>query len=138
MQLKIHCDGGARGNPGPAASAFVVYDETGKIIFENGAYLGTATNNQAEYQAVLNAITWLADHHSQAHTEFFLDSLLVASQLNGQYKIKNLELKKLADQIKNIIAEKKLLITKFSFVYRDKNFLADSLVNQTLDERNSA
>lgn len=136
--LKIHTDGGARGNPGPAASAFVVYDNLGEVIFSDSKYLGPATNNLAEYTAVLMSIEWLGQNNSSVQAEFYLDSLLVASQLQGTYKIKNPELKNIYLLIQKIISEKKLNIKKFIYVPREKNFLADSLVNQTLDRSHSA
>lgn len=134
MKLKINCDGGARGNPGPAATAFVVFDEQGNKIYHQGDFLGNATNNQAEYQAVLNAVTWLGENHPQAATKFFLDSQLVVNQLNGKFKIKNAQLRDLYQQIKQKILTHQLKLEEFSFVYRTENFLADNLVNQTLDK----
>lgn len=137
MKLKVNCDGGARGNPGPAAAAFVVFDEQGNRIYQQGDFLGNATNNQAEYQAVLNAVTWLGKNYPDAFTRFFLDSQLVVNQLNGKFKIKNLQLKEIYQQIKQKILQHQLKLGDFSFVYRTENFSADSLVNQTLDKHSS-
>lgn len=132
--LKIYCDGGSRGNPGPAASAFVV-EENGKIIFKRGTYVGNATNNVAEYRAVLEALKWLSDNHSgTAEVLFVLDSELVSKQLSGIFKIKNENLRNYFFSIKEI--EKNLgLKISYSAVPRAKNALADFLVNKTLDEK---
>jgi len=138
MKLIIHCDGGARGNPGPAAGAFVVFDKSGQVIYQQGKYIGEGTNNQAEYGAVWLAVNWLGHNHPLAEVEFRLDSQLVINQLLGQFKIKKPHLKKMYSQIHNLILEKKLKIIKFTYVPRDKNFFADNLVNQTLDAKTSS
>ena len=136
----IYCDGGSRGNPGPAASAFVVTQdpsgaEAGKAIFKEGKYLGIETNNVAEYTAVLLAIEWLASKYKVLSTKYIvinLDSQLVERQLNGKYRIRNMKLKDLHDKIKMKIKESNLEIN-FVWGYREKNKLADDLVNETLD-----
>lgn len=124
----IYCDGGSRGNPGPAASAFVV-TEDGKTIFKESKFLGVETNNVAEYTAVLMAVEWLA---KQSAVTINLDSQLIERQLNGYYKIKNKNLKKIFDQIKLKIKDNRLKIN-FVWNYRTKNTLADDLVNEELD-----
>ncbi len=131
--LKIHTDGGARGNPGPAAIAFVIYDDQGEAVFSQGKYLGQATNNQAEYQAVEMAIDWLIKNAVNEESEFYLDSQLVANQLQGNFKIKNTELKTVWEKIKKNILANKLVIKNFVYVPREKNILADNLVNRILD-----
>lgn len=133
MQLTLDCDGGARGNPGPAASAFVVFDESGQVVYQAGKYLGEGTNNQAEYEAVWLAVNWLGQNYPQAEVEFRLDSQLVVNQLKGNFKVKDPELKIKYSEIKSLIENCKLKIVNFSYVPRIKNFLADNLVNQTLD-----
>lgn len=134
--LTIYCDGGSRGNPGPAASAFVV-TESEKTIYSEGKYLGLETNNVAEYTAVLLAITWLTEQFPISNLQFpiiiNLDSQLVERQLNGFYKVKNDKLKVLYDKIKLLTVNYSLLI-KYQWGYRTKNTLADSLVNETLDK----
>ena len=134
--LKVFTDGGARGNPGPAAAAFVVYQGEG-ILAQEGRYLGRATNNVAEYQAVLKSFDWLLSHREKAKeaekVEFFLDSKLVVSQLNGQFKIKARNLLPLVLAIKQ--KEKALGVpVSYSYIPRFKNEAADLLVNQTLDQ----
>lgn len=138
----IYCDGGSRGNPGPAASAFVVTKDD-KVFYKEGKYLGIETNNFAEYTAVLLAIEWLGKQQITNHNQQItinLDSQLVERQLNGAYKIKSPKLKTLFDQIKLLITSMKQaslinskLLIKFQWGFRDKNTLADELVNETLD-----
>lgn len=134
-KMIIYCDGGSRGNPGPAASAFVV-TEGDAVIYKDSKYLGTETNNVAEYTAVLLAVTWLKKQspitNHQSSIIINLDSQLVERQLNGKYHIRNMKLKDLHDQIKMKIKESNLEIN-FIWNYRTDNELADSLVNETLD-----
>lgn len=134
--LTVNCDGGSRGNPGPAASAFVVSDQEGKELFSQGKYLGESTNNIAEYTAVLMAVDWLNKNKSDYKNflvEFILDSELVVRQLTGVYKIKNEKLKELSTKIMDVKKTLPMIIT-FRNVLREKNKSADSLVNKTLDE----
>ena len=138
MNLKIFCDGGARGNPGPAAWAFVVYDEQNKIVAQKNEKMGTATNNVVEYTAAIKALEWLTNFRKQ-HAEhkieqvnFFLDSKLVVSQLNGFYKVKNQHLRELVIKVRvnEQLAGGSIF---YHFIPREKNFLADDLVNRALD-----
>jgi ribonuclease HI len=121
-EYAVYTDGGARGNPGPAACAFVVLNNKQEEVFSAGFYLGETTNNIAEYSAVLKAIEWLGGHPAK----FYLDSELVVKQLRGEYRIKNLELRKLFGQID---AKK----YSWNHVNREQNARADAIVNQTLD-----
>lgn len=130
-KIIIYCDGGSRGNPGPAASAFVV-TEGKDVLYKESKYLGIETNNVAEYNAVLIAINWVSDAKPKGEIIINLDSQLVERQLNGFYKIKSPKLKVLFDQIKFLILNSSLLI-KFVWNYRTDNELADELVNETLD-----
>jgi ribonuclease HI len=129
----IYCDGGSRGNPGKSAAAFVI-GENGKRIYSEAKYLGIATNNFAEYSAVLAALCWLKKNEGKLKGEivFNLDSELVVRQINGEYKIKNKRLKGIYLEIKNIIESypKKII---FKNISREKNKTADLLVNQKLD-----
>lgn len=133
IKLIIYCDGGSRGNPGPSASAFAVI-KNGKAIHEESKFLGVETNNVAEYTAVLFAIKWLVQQIRIKNEELIinLDSQLVERQLNNKYKVKNEKLKILNNQIKLLINKNNLLI-KFIWNFRDKNHLADTLVNKELD-----
>lgn len=136
--LKIFADGGARGNPGPAAAGFVVKDNTGKILAQKGEYLGEATNNVAEYQAVIKAFEWLrANRRVIADKErigFFIDSQLIVNQLNGLFKVKNARLRNLIVEVRQLEGEVGLPVF-YQHVPREKNREADSLVNQILDDR---
>ena len=140
MTLIVYTDGGSRGNPGPAAAAFIIADSSGRPIKQSGVYLGVTTNNQAEYQAVLQALTWISQNqitYSSEKIDFYLDSELVARQLSGQYKIKSKELIPLALRVKNIqnlLSSQNIQIAFYS-IPRELNKSADRLVNQTLDSQ---
>lgn len=133
--LKIYTDGGARGNPGPAACAFVVID-SGNVIHKESKFLGRATNNEAEYEAVLLALLWLSRNNDNLKKEsmtFVLDSELVARQLMGFYKVKSKNLEVLVKKVKLL---EKGIEKRISYVSvrREENRLADGLVNEVLDE----
>ena len=132
MKYNIFCDGGARGNPGPAAIGVVIKDAHHQVIKTIGQTIGAATNNQAEYRAVLAALNWLKNQ-PPAETTIFLDSQLLVEQLNGNYKVKNSELKNLHSQARALIME---LGGKIGFQYipRERNRPADQLVNEALDK----
>lgn len=132
--LIIYCDGGSRGNPGPAASAFVVIRRD-QVIFKGSAYLGDKTNNYAEYLSVVMALKWLkekADQITEDEIVINLDSQLVTKQLKGEYKVKSFSLIPLHKHVKEFEKKsgKKIL---YHWSPRDKNKIADSLVNQELD-----
>lgn len=136
LNLKIYSDGGARGNPGPAAAAFVVIKD-GKVIHESSFYLGETTNNVAEYQGLLKVLEWLNKKFSvkkNADVDIFLDSLLVVNQLNGKYKIKSTKLIPLAKESKKLERNFSGKII-YNFIPREKNKLADRLLNNVLDEK---
>lgn len=129
--LKIFTDGGARGNPGPAASAFIVYDGN-KELDRGSRFLGSATNNIAEYKAVVLALNWAKERHNVGSIIFFIDSELVVKQLTGLYKIKNPNLQTLAKEIKSL--ERELgLVVGYHHIPRTRNKEADAAVNETLD-----
>jgi ribonuclease HI len=135
--LTINTDGGSRGNPGPAAYAFVVRDtETNAVMYEQQATIGIATNNKAEYTAVMKAFEWLISNitnNSNGKINFILDSELVVRQLNGIYKIKDKNIMEYVKMIKE--SEKKLAIPiSYTAVRRAENKEADALVNKALDE----
>jgi ribonuclease HI len=134
-KITIYTDGGSRNNPGQAACAFVVIDEKGQVIHQDSKHLGVATNNIAEYEGVILAIIWLQSHLTKFQNIVFrLDSQLVVNQLNGVYKIKDLNLKQKADQIKDRLKVFSLSNIKFMYIPRSDNFRADFLVNQRLDQ----
>jgi len=138
--LLIFTDGGARGNPGPAAIGFIIKDNYGEVLVELGKFIGRATNNVAEYQAVIEALTWLKNNYqrkelSNYQINFFLDSNLVVNQLNGRFKIKDAKLKNLIIKVRCLEKEINGKIF-YHFIPRQKNHHADFLVNQTLDKQN--
>ena len=136
MQLSVFCDGGARGNPGPAAIGFVVKGDSGKILKKCGKFIGRATNNVAEYQAVIEALTWLKSEiqNSKFKIQFFLDSRLVVNQLNGLFKIKNNKLRQLIVKVRQLEQEVGGNVS-YHLIERSKNQEADQLVNETLDNQ---
>ena len=135
-ELIIHTDGGARGNPGPAACAFVA-EKDNVTVKEGSLYLGKATNNFAEYQGVVLALKWFTENlktmASINKLSFYLDSELVVRQLNGVYKIKDKKLLDLYLQIKEI-TNNKVFLTSYQNIPRAQNKKADLLVNKELDE----
>lgn len=132
LLLNIFTDGGSRGNPGPSACAYVIYDSHQHLIAENGFKLGLGTNNQAEYLGVYYAYQYLIEHpqYLGATINFYLDSQLVVRQLSGQYKIKDLKLIEIFTKIKNF---QKNYQAFYFHIPREKNQPADALVNKTLD-----
>ena len=129
-KLIIYTDGGARGNPGPAAIGAVIYNEQKNKITEISQFIGHATNNQAEYQAVLAAIK-KAKALGAKEIVFYLDSELVTNQLAGNFKIKNKGLASLFVQIYNEMINFKKV--SFHYIPREQNKEADRLVNQALN-----
>ena len=133
-KLIIFTDGASRGNPGHASYGFTISEEGGKLIFEEGRYIGIDTNNVAEYTAVLEAFKWIRENIKEpVEIKLFADSKLVAEQLSGKWKIKNANLKLIFEKIKTI--EDQFDSVTYTHVYREKNTIADSLANQALDNR---
>lgn len=130
MSYTMFADGGSRGNPGPAGSGAVIYKGKEEIA-QAGAYLGVATNNVAEYTAIILGLKRALELGISELT-VKLDSELAVKQINGQYKVKNAGLKPLFKQVKDLAAQ----FTKISFshVYREQNAAADAVVNQFIDE----
>lgn len=139
-KLFVFADGGARGNPGPAAVGFLIKDNQGKVLVRQGKYIGRATNNVAEYMAVIEALKWLRKNlvglvGSVDVIKFFLDSKLVVNQLNGLFKIKNKNLRDLVVMTRSL---EQAVGGNIIYFYRprEKNKEADFLVNQILVEHN--
>lgn len=136
MKIVAHTDGGARGNPGPAAIGVVIADEKGKVLREIAESIGNSTNNFAEYQAVATALDALKRMYGKktkdAAVEIRLDSELVKKQLNGEYQIKEPGLVPLFIHIHNLRVANFPKLT-FTHVRREKNKEADRLVNEALD-----
>lgn len=132
-KLIIYTDGGARGNPGPAGIGVVMFDEDGKsVVATHKKYIGEATNNVAEYSAVILALEE-AKKLAAEELAFALDSELVVKQLNGEYKVKNVDLGKLFIKIYNL--RQQFRKVTFRHVPREQNKLADKLVNEAIDEK---
>lgn len=128
-KLIIHSDGGARGNPGPAAIG-VVIEQNGAIIATISEKIGKTTNNQAEYRAVLAGLE-KAKELKAIEVECILDSELVVKQLQGEYKVKNKELAPLFVKVYNLSLQFRKVV--FRHVLRAENKMADKLVNEALD-----
>lgn len=129
-KLTLYVDGGARGNPGPAAAGVVLRDEAGVSLLEAGYLLGALTNNQAEYSALLIGVR--AARQAQATSlTIYSDSELMVKQLLGEYRVKAGGLKPLFEDVQNQLLG--LTNWKIHHVLRDKNRRADELVNQALD-----
>ena len=123
-KLTIYTDGGARGNPGPAGIGVHI-----KEVGDFKEYIGEATNNQAEYKAVVLALA-KAKEEGGEELDFYLDSKLVVEQLNGNYKVKDQDLGKLFIKIFNLKQTFKKVT--FTHVPREKNTEADKLVNEAI------
>ena len=133
--LHIYTDGAARGNPGPAAIAFIIEDYKGVVLKKHSESIGRATNNTAEYVAVIKA---LEEASHLGHEVFcFCDSRLVVNQLNGLYKIKKKHLKEKFLEAKD--REKMFDKVSYRHVPREnpKIKIADKMVNEELDKVNS-
>lgn len=134
-KLIINTDGGARGNPGPAGVGVVIKNEAGEVLAEIARYIGKATNNQAEYQAVVVALDkaekLAGKHIKKTALDFYLDSELVVKQLNGEYKVKNKDLQPLFVKVYNHTLNFKKV--KFRHIRREKNKEADKLANLAMD-----
>ena len=127
----VHVDGGARGNPGPAAVAAVATEPGGGVLAERNAYIGEATNNVAEYRAVLLGLE-LAKDLGASTVEVVNDSELVARQIGGQYKVKNAGLRPLHSE--TMEALRGFGEWSVRSVRRESNERADELVNEALDK----
>lgn len=134
----IYTDGGARGNPGPAAAGVAIYDVELNEVDKFAHYLGVATNNQAEYQALILGLSRIqkivGDMHTVAETsvEAYLDSELIVKQLSGEYRVKNKDLKPLVAKVEDLVSQ--FAKVSFKHILRDKNTVADKLLNLELDK----
>ncbi len=132
--LKVHTDGGAKGNPGPASIGVVFYINN-KKIFQHHSSIGVATNNDAEYQALIFALNEikkqkekLVNEYKIEKIDFYSDSNLLVNQVNGLFKIKNGKIKEYVFKIKILEQEINLPIY-YHYIPREKNQEADRLVN---------
>lgn len=133
MKIVIYTDGASRGNPGHAGYGFTVSDGNGKLLYEEGKYIGIATNNVAEYTAVYEVLKYVKKKYGRHYlaVELYADSRLVVEQLSGRFKVKSSHLKPIIEKIKILSLE--LGGVLFSHVPRFKNSAADRLANSALD-----
>lgn len=129
-KVNLYTDGGARGNPGPAAAGIVIKDEKNDLIESSGKYLGELTNNQAEYQALIFGLSEVKKTGA-SEVNVFMDSQLIVNQLNHKFKVKDKDLASLFVKVWNLtLAFKKV---SWQHITRDKNKLADFEVNKALN-----
>lgn len=130
MKLVVNVDGGARGNPGPAAIGAVIQKASGDVLEERGERIGEATNNVAEYRALLLGIA-RATELGATELELIGDSELVVRQVKGEYKVKDATMRKLHTEVKRAL--RPFESWSIRHVRREQNAAADSLVNEALD-----
>lgn len=130
VHLTLQTDGGSRGNPGAAAYGYVLLDTTGAIIASEGKYIGTATNNRAEYLGLIEGLRRAA---ALGATDVAIqaDSELVIKQMTGAYRIKHPDMRVLADEAKALA--KQFTRVRYEHIRRELNAKADALVNDALD-----
>ncbi len=130
-EVKLYGDGGSRGNPGPSASGYVLFDMNGNELIRNGVYLGITTNNQAEYLSLKFGLEHALKYGAQI-VHVHMDSLLVVNQMTGKFKVKNRDLWPIYTSVQELLPKFK----KVTFVHvpRALNKDADAAVNETLDK----
>ena len=130
MKAKLSTDGGARGNPGPAAYGYVLEAEDGTVLAAHGETIGTATNNVAEYRALVAGLEKALELHVD-EIEVVSDSELLVKQMRGEYRVKKPALRDLWDEATDLARQ--LRSVRYTAVRREHNELADRLVNEALD-----
>jgi ribonuclease HI len=130
VRVLLYTDGGARGNPGPAAIAFVLQTEDGTVLASRGEAIGIATNNVAEYSALIAGLR-CALELGLADVEVRSDSELMVKQMRGEYRVKNRALQDLFSEAGRL--ERQLPAVTYTHVRREHNKLADRLLNDVLD-----
>jgi ribonuclease HI len=130
VKAKLSTDGGARGNPGPAAYGYVLETEDGTVLDARGETIGVATNNVAEYRALIAGLE-KAVELGVDQLEVVSDSELLVKQMQGEYRVKNEALRELNEEANYL--ERKLGRVRYKAVRREHNELADKLVNEALD-----
>jgi ribonuclease HI len=134
VKARLSTDGGARGNPGPAAFGYVLETENGTVLAAHGEAIGVATNNVAEYRALVEGLRKAAELQVD-ELEVVSDSELLVHQMRGEYKVKNEALRELWSEA-NELADRIRKVT-YTAVRREHNELADRLVNEALDASGS-
>ena len=130
MKAKLSTDGGARGNPGPAAYGYVLEAEDGTVLDARGETIGVATNNVAEYRALIAGLEKAVELGID-ELEVVSDSELLVKQMQGEYRVKKEALRELNDEANSL--ERKVGRVRYTAVRREHNELADKLVNDALD-----
>ena len=130
MRARLFTDGGARGNPGPAAFAYVLEEDDGTVLAAHGQAIGTATNNVAEYRGLVAGLE-RAVEAGVDELEVVSDSELMVKQMRGEYKVKNAALRELSVEAARLA--RRLGTVTYRSVRREHNELADRLVNEALD-----
>ena len=130
MKARLYTDGGARGNPGPAAFAYVLETDDGTVLAAHGETIGVATNNVAEYRGLVAGLA-KAVELAVPEVEVVSDSELLVKQMRGEYKVKNEALRELSLQAARL--GRQLDKVEYRHVRRAQNELADRLVNEALD-----
>lgn len=130
--LNVYTDGGSRGNPGPSAIGIVLKNETGEIIWQKNKDIGKATNNEAEYSALIYAMKHVNRYHPEK-IYFYSDSELMVKQMRGEYKIKNHGIQKLFLDAWNRKIDMKSEV-EFIQIPREQNKEADALLNKILNQ----
>ena len=130
MKARLYTDGGARGNPGPAASAYVLEAEDGTVLAAHGEAIGVATNNVAEYRALVAGLERAAELQV-GEVEGVSDSELLVKQMTGEYRVKNEALRQLSLEAARVA--RRVGKVRYTAVRREQNELADRLVNEVLD-----
>jgi len=128
--INAHCDGGARGNPGPAGYGALIQDDHGNVLAELSEFLGHKTNNFAEYSGLLGCLQWALDH-GHKNLRVVSDSELMVKQIQGKYKVNSPDLRPLWEEARRRIA--KLDGFQISHALRHKNKDADRLANEAMD-----
>lgn len=134
MKLVVYTDGASRGNPGPASYGFTISEYLGKLLVQKGEYIGIATNNVAEYTAVLESLKTIKKNfykNGPLEIKFYADSKLVVQQLSGIYKIKSPHLIPIIEKIKLLANE--LGNVSYNHIPREQNLQADAMANKALD-----
>jgi len=134
MHLTVHTDGGSLNNPGPSACAYIISGKKGAVVEKRALFLGSQTNNYAEYSGVklaLETILRLKNELKPTSISFVSDSLLLVNQLNGVYRVKNQVIRSFVFEIRSL--EQQINVpTTYSHVLREKNEDADALVKECL------
>ena len=128
--INAHCDGGARGNPGPAGYGALIQDDAGNVLAELSEFLGHKTNNFAEYSGLLGCLQWALDH-GHKNLRVVSDSELMVKQIQGKYKVNSPDLRPLWEEARRRIA--RLDGFQISHALRHKNKDADRLANEAMD-----